>query len=104
MEELTKRQVVDDEVDKKRIADLREVGLIFLLDMPCHRLTNFFFHYFVRRIFPIMQVNDTLLRFARERAFQEDLARPLVKVALDCWGGDISKHSEAQLEAARFVI
>ena len=46
-------------------------------------------------------MNDALLRFARERSFQEDLARPLVKVALDCWGGDTSKHSEAQLEAAR---
>ena len=69
--ELMKRQVVDEEADKKRIADLQ-------------------------------QVNDTLLRFARERAFQDDLLRPLVVIALDCWGGDTKNYTEAQMEAARF--
>ena len=51
---------------------------------------------------PHPQVNDTLLRFARERAFQEDLKLPLVKVALDLWGGDTKNYTEAQMEAARF--
>ena len=97
LDELTRRQVVDDEVDKKRIADLREVTCPYQYLLP-HIQT---FDRFVPSL--PLQVNDTLLRFARERSFQEDLARALVKVALDCWGGDTSKHSEAQLEAARSV-
>ena len=34
----------------------------------------------MKRIKDLQEVNDTLLMFARERAFQEDLQRPLVKV------------------------
>ncbi len=55
-----------------------------------------------KRLADLQEVNDTLLRFARERAFQEDLKRPLVKVALDLWGGDTKNHSETEMEAARF--
>ena len=56
----------------------------------------------LKRLADLQEVNDTLLRFARERAFQEDVKRPLVKVALDLWGGDTKNHSEADMEAARF--
>ena len=55
-----------------------------------------------KRLADLQEVNDTLLRFARERAFQADVARPLVKVALDLWGGDTKDYTEAQMEAARF--
>ena len=67
---LLSRQHAEDEVDKKRIADLQAV-------------------------------NDTLLRLARERAFQDDLKLPLVRVAMDIFNGDADKHSEATQEAAR---
>ena len=49
-----------------------------------------------------VQVNDTLLAFARERAFQEDLKRPLVRVALDCWDGKAELHPEEVRERSRF--
>ena len=49
-----------------------------------------------------VQVNDTLLAFARERAFQEDLKRPLVRVALDIWDGKEELHPQLDREAARF--
>ena len=68
---LFSRQHAEDEVDKKRIADLQAV-------------------------------NDTLLRLARERAFQEDLKLPLVRVAMDIFNGDADKHSAARQEEARF--
>ena len=55
----------------------------------------------VKRLADLQEVNDTLLRFARERAFQEDVKRPLVRVALDLWGGDAKDYTEEQKEAAR---
>ena len=40
-----------------------------------------------KRVLDLKVVNDTLLKFALDSAFQEDLRRPLVLVALNCWGG-----------------
>jgi hypothetical protein len=71
LKDLMQKKTADDEMEKKRVADLREV-------------------------------NDTLLRMARERAFQNDLKQRYVQVALAAWGGDASKYSEADLDAARY--
>ena len=54
------------------------------------------------RVFaPFPQVNDTLVRLARERAFQDELKRPLVRVALDIWDGKGDRHPPADREMAR---
>jgi len=56
----------------------------------------------LKRIADLREVNDTLLTFARERAFQEELKRPLVRVALDIWDGKGDVHPAQDQEAARF--
>ena len=56
-----------------------------------------------QRLNDVKEVNELLLNFHRDSQFQSDLSRPLVKVALECWGGQTISHiPEAQLEAARF--
>ena len=55
-----------------------------------------------RRVKDLKSVNDWLLRLALDTSFQEDLKRPLVNVALNCWGGTGSNQPEEQLEAARY--
>ena len=40
-----------------------------------------------KRVLDLKVVNDTLLKFALDTKFQEDLKRPLVLVALNCWSG-----------------
>ena len=40
-----------------------------------------------RRVKDLKAVNDWLLRLALDTSFQDDLKRPLVNVALNCWGG-----------------
>ena len=54
-----------------------------------------------KRVLDLKVVNDTLLKFALDSSFQEDLKRPMVLVALNCWGGTGSNIPEADLEAAR---
>ena len=54
-----------------------------------------------KRVLDLKVINDNLLKFALDGAFQEDLKRPLVMVALNCWGGTGSSIPEDQLEAAR---
>jgi len=46
-------------------------------------------------------VNDTLARLARDRDFQEDLRRPLVRVGLGMWAGEEGRQVSVDLEAAR---
>ena len=58
-------QTVSDDIDRKRVQDLKTV-------------------------------NDTLLRFALDGKLQEDLKRPLVIVALNCWGGTGSSIPEVR--------
>ena len=54
-----------------------------------------------KRVRDLKVINDNLLKFALDGSFQEDLKRPLVIVALNCWGGTGSNIPEDQLEAAR---
>ncbi len=54
-----------------------------------------------KRVLDLKVINDNLLKFALDGSFQEDLKRPLVIVALNCWGGTGSNIPEDQLEAAR---
>ena len=54
------------------------------------------------RVADLRNVNETLQRFARDKTFQDDLKGPMVKIALDCWGGDAHNYTEAQMESARF--
>ena len=55
-----------------------------------------------RRVKDLKAVNDWLLKLALDTSFQDDLKRPLVNVALNCWGGTGSNQPEEQLEAARY--
>ena len=54
------------------------------------------------RVADLRNVNETLHRFANDKTFQDDLKGPMVKIALDCWGGDAHNYTETQMEAARF--
>ena len=55
-----------------------------------------------QRLNDVTEVNELLLSFHSDPQFQSDLSRPLVKVALECWGGQTISHiPEDQLEAAR---
>jgi chromosome segregation ATPase len=56
-----------------------------------------------KRLVDLAEVNSTLLALTKESQFQQDLERPLVKVALTAWSGaNVSHISESQLESARF--
>ena len=54
----------------------------------------------VKRLQDLELINDTLLSFARDTEFQQDLIRPLVRVAVDLWKGVNSSH--ADMESAKF--
>ena len=55
-----------------------------------------------KRLADLSEVNSTLLALTKNGQFQQDLARPLVKIALTAWSGaNVSHISEAQLESAR---
>ena len=55
-----------------------------------------------KRVKDLKAVNDWLLKLALDTSFQDDLKRPLVNVALNCWGGTGSNQPEEHLEAARY--
>ena len=57
----------------------------------------------IRRVTDLQSVNDQLLRFARDRKFQELIQRPNVKRALECWSGNTnSNFTEAQMDEIRY--
>ena len=54
-----------------------------------------------KRVHDLREINTTLATLARDMDFQQDLARPLVKVAIGCWGGRTDYTAE-ETEAARY--
>jgi hypothetical protein len=118
LEALLQQQRNDATADAKRVADLREVRVYMYsqaydsgASFPCRRMARRTTSQGLRSSHVLydsalrvcdVQVNDTLLAFARERAFQEDLKRPLVRVALDCWDGKAELHPEEVRERSRF--
>jgi hypothetical protein len=51
----------------------------------------------------VIEVNRTLKELAGDPAFQQDLQRPMVQVALLAWSGESTEHIPPEtLEAARF--
>ena len=55
----------------------------------------------IKRLKDLELINNTLLSFARDSEFQQDLTRPLVRVAVDLWKG-VSTSSHADMESAKF--
>ena len=57
----------------------------------------------VRRVTDLQSVNDQLLRFARDRKFQELIQISNVKRALECWSGKAnSDFTETQMDEIRY--
>jgi hypothetical protein len=54
-----------------------------------------------QRVHDLRAINSTLLTLAGDADFQQDLARPLVRVAVGCWAGE-THHPAEQTEAARY--
>ena len=56
-----------------------------------------------RKFADVIEVNRTLKELAGDKAFQQDLQRPMVQVALLAWSGASTAHLPGEtLEAARF--
>ena len=53
-----------------------------------------------KRLNDLELINETLLSFARDADFQQDLTRPLVKVAVALWKGMSTSHTD--MESAKF--